>query len=80
MPDAMFVYSQELVLVYKNKETKQTEWSFVGKRTIPTERPYLSAKLVRILCVYKVPLWSAQRGSTAINLGFLDRSRYLFFK
>jgi hypothetical protein len=40
----------------------------VRKRTIPTERP----PLVRIEGV----AWSAQRISTAVKLGFLDRNVY----
>jgi hypothetical protein len=52
----------------------------VRKRTIPTERPPLvsevSAKLLRVDGV----VWSAQRIPTAVNLGFLDRSRYFFIQ
>jgi hypothetical protein len=46
------------------------------KRTIQTERPPLvgevSANFLRVESV----AWSAQRIPTAVNLGFLDRSRY----
>jgi hypothetical protein len=51
--------------------------ALVRKRTIPTKRPPLSAKQCRLLRVEGVT-WSAQRIPTAVNLGFLDRSR--FFK
>jgi hypothetical protein len=52
----------------------------VRKRTIPTERPPLvgevSANLLRVEGV----AWSEQRIPTAVNLGFLDRSRYFFIQ
>jgi hypothetical protein len=51
----------------------------VRKRTISNERPPLvgevSVKLLRIESV----AWSAEQIPTAVNLGFLDRSRYFFF-
>jgi hypothetical protein len=54
--------------------------ALVRKRTIPTERPPLlvevSAKLLR---VEGVACW-AQRIPTAVNLGFLGRSRYFFIQ
>jgi hypothetical protein len=47
----------------------------VRKRTIPTERPPLfgevNANFLRVQSV----AWSAQRIPTAVNIGFLDRSR-----
>jgi hypothetical protein len=59
---------------------KTNSAALVRKRTIPTERPPLvgevSANLKRIEDV----AWSAQRIPTAVNLGFLDRSRYFPFK
>jgi hypothetical protein len=47
--------------------------ALVRKRTIPTERPPLSAKKCRLLRIEGVT-WSAQRIPTAVNLGFLDRT------
>jgi hypothetical protein len=53
--------------------------SLVGKRTIPTERPPLSAKYRRLLRLELVA-WSAQRIPPTVNLGFLDWSRDLLFQ
>jgi hypothetical protein len=59
---------------------KKNSVALVRKRTIPTERPPLvgevSANFLRVEGV----AWSAQRIPTAINLGFLDRSRYFFIQ
>jgi hypothetical protein len=48
--------------------------AIVRKRTIPTERS--ECQLLRVEGV----VWSAQRIPTAVNLGFLDRSRYFFIQ
>jgi hypothetical protein len=40
---------------------------------IPTERPPLVGEVIANFCA-----WSAQRIPTAVNLDFLDRSRYFF--
>jgi hypothetical protein len=52
----------------------------VRKRSIPAEQPPLvdevSANFLRVEGV----AWSAQRIPTAVNLGFLDRSRYFFIQ
>jgi hypothetical protein len=59
---------------------KLNSMALVRKRTIPTERPPLvgeaSANFLRVEGV----AWSAQRIPTAVNLGFLDRSRYFFIQ
>ena len=59
---------------------KKNSVALVRERTIPTERPppvgEVSAQLLRIEGV----TWSAQRIPTAVNLCFLDRSRYFLFK
>jgi hypothetical protein len=58
------------------QKQKGNPWHVVRKRTMPTERPSLvgevSANFLRIAGA----AWSAQRNSTVVNLGFLDRSRY----
>jgi hypothetical protein len=48
----------------------------VRKRTIPTERPPLVGEVSTVEGV----AWSAQGILTAVNLGFLDRSRYFFIQ
>jgi hypothetical protein len=50
--------------------TKDTPWLLVCKRTIPTERPPLFGEVSANVA------WSAQWILTAVNLGFIDRSRY----
>jgi hypothetical protein len=63
---------------YRCKATKLklNSVALVRKRYIPTERPPLSAKYCRLLRVEGVTC-SAQRIPTAVNLGFLERRRYL---
>jgi hypothetical protein len=51
----------------------------VRKRTMPIERPHLSAKLVRTFADKGCAVMSAADLYDRI-LGFLDRSRYLFFQ
>jgi hypothetical protein len=46
---------------------------------VPTKRPPLSTKWCRLLRVDGV-VWSAPGIPTAVNLRFLDRSRYSFFQ
>jgi hypothetical protein len=64
----------ETLLTFNIKKLNSV--ALVRKRAIPTERPSLvgevSANFLRIEGV----AWSAQRIPTAVNLGFLDRSRY----
>jgi hypothetical protein len=54
--------------------------ALVRNRIIPTERPPLvgevSANFLRVEGV----AWSVQRIPTAVNLGFIDRSRYFFIQ
>jgi hypothetical protein len=58
-----------------HKKIKQTPWPVVRKRTIPTERPPLDGEVSANSSGQRVA-WTAQRIPTAVNLGFLDRSRY----
>jgi hypothetical protein len=52
----------------------------VRKWTMPTERPPLVGEVsANLLRVEGVP-WLAQRIPTAVNLGFLDPSRYFFIQ
>jgi hypothetical protein len=46
--------------------------ALVRERTIPTERPPPVGEV-------SANFWSAQRIPTAVNLCFLDRSRYFFY-
>jgi hypothetical protein len=50
--------------------------AFVRKRTIPTERPSLVGEVSANFLPIEGVAWSVQRIPTAVNLGFLDRSRY----
>jgi hypothetical protein len=54
--------------------------ALVRKRTIPTERPPLVGEVSANLLPVEGVAWSAQRIPTAVNLRFLDRSRYFFFQ
>src|SRR5215510_5488426 len=49
------------------------------ERTLPTERPPPVDEVSANLCGYRGVTWSAQRIPTAVNLCFLDRSRYFFY-
>jgi hypothetical protein len=65
-----------------NKQTnKQTPWPLVRERTIPTERPTLVDEIL-VPTVVDRGVSRGQRGGspTAVNLSFLDRSRYFSFK
>jgi hypothetical protein len=57
---------------------KQTPQPLFRKRTIPTAKPQLVGEVSDNICEERVVVWSAQRAPTAVNLGFLDRSRYYF--
>jgi hypothetical protein len=81
----MFLQLNKSVFEHKrfrigNKQ-KQTPWPVVRNRTIPTERPPL---VYEILVPSFVDRWVSrgQRGGshTAVNLSFIDRSRYFSFK
>jgi hypothetical protein len=61
----------------RNKE--QTPWLLIRKRTIPSEDRRHRRSECRLLREQGVA-WSAQRIQTAVNLGFLDRSRDYIFK
>jgi hypothetical protein len=55
---------------------KEKSVALVRKRTIPTERPSLVDEVSANILWIEGVTWSAQRIPTAVNLGFLDRSRY----
>jgi hypothetical protein len=52
----------------------------VRKRTIPTERPPFVCEVSSNFLRVEVVAWSAQPIPTAVNFGFLDRSRYFFIQ
>jgi hypothetical protein len=61
-------------------KTKLISVVLVLERTIPTERlPLVGEVSANILRIESVA-WSAQRITTVVNLGFLDRSRYFFLQ
>jgi hypothetical protein len=62
------------------KQAKQTPWPLVRKRTIPTERPALVDQLVPTFVDRRVSRGQRDGSPTAVNLSFLDRSRYFSFK
>ena len=67
--------------VQHNHHTKKLNpVALVRKRTIPTERPPPVGEVSANFCGYRGVTWSAQRIPTAVNLCFLDRSRYFLFK
>jgi hypothetical protein len=52
--------------------------ALVRKRTMLTERPPLVGEVSANLCEQRVLRGLRNEFPTAINLGFLDRSRYFF--
>jgi hypothetical protein len=54
--------------------------AIVRKQTIQTEWPLLVSEVSANSLQVEGVAWSAQQISTAVNLGFLDRSRYFFVK
>jgi hypothetical protein len=61
------------------QKTKQTPWSLVHKRTIPSDR-HFSAKFSANFCGQRSVAWSVRRSPMVVNLSFLDRSRYFSFR
>jgi hypothetical protein len=59
----------------KKKRTNSVAWG--RERTIPTERPPFVGQVSDNVCG---TTWSAWRIPYGRNFGFLDRSRYFFFK
>jgi hypothetical protein len=53
--------------------------ALVREQTIPTERPPPVGEVSANFCGQRGVTWSAQRIPTAVNLCFLDRSRYFFY-
>jgi hypothetical protein len=61
----------------KDIKTKtKLPWPLVRTRTIPTERPPLVGEVSANFLQIDGVAWSVQRIPTAVNLSFLDRSRY----
>jgi hypothetical protein len=54
--------------------------ALVRKRTIPTERPPLVGEVSANILQVEGFVWSSQRIPTAVNLSFIDRSRYFFIQ
>ena len=54
--------------------------ALVRELTIPTERPPPVGEVSANFWGYRGVTWSAQRIPTAVNLCFLDRSRYFFIQ
>ena len=54
--------------------------ALVRERTIPTERPPPVGAVSANFCGWRGVTWSAQRIPTAVNICFLDRSRYFFIQ
>ena len=59
---------------------KKNSVALVRVRTIPTERPPPVGEVSANFCGWRGVTWSAQRIPTAVNLCFLERSRYFLFK
>jgi hypothetical protein len=55
-------------------------WLLVRKQNIATERPPRVGEVRANFFGEKVIAWLAQRVSTAVNFGFLDRSGYFFIQ
>src|SRR5215510_191291 len=53
--------------------------ALVRERNIPTERPPPVGEVSANFCGKRGVTWSAQRNPTAVNICFLDRSRYFFY-
>jgi hypothetical protein len=69
-----------MLYTFMGTKKKLNSVAVVRKRTIPTERPPLVSEVsVNLLRVEGVAR-SAQRIPTAVNLSFLDRSRYFFIQ
>ena len=66
--------------VFRLKDKKKNSVALVREGTIPTERPPPVGEVSANFYGYRGVTWSAQRIPTAVNLCFLDRSRYFLFK
>ena len=64
----------------RRSSCKKLSVALVRKRTIPTERPPPVGEVSANFCGYRGVTWSAHRIPTAVNICFLDRSRYFLFK
>ena len=66
--------------VYRLGALKLNSVALVRERTIPTERPPPVGEVSANFCGWRGVTWSAQLIPTAVNLCFLDQSRYLFIQ
>jgi hypothetical protein len=64
----------------RDSKLKLNSVAVVRKRTIPTERPPLVGEVSANLLRVDGSAWSAQRIPTAVNVGYLDRSRYILIQ
>jgi hypothetical protein len=78
VPHSWFIF--HYTFLNYHTDIKQTPWSLVRERIIPTERPSLVDKFSANFVDRGVP--RGQRGGslTVVNLSFLERSRYFSFK
>jgi hypothetical protein len=65
---------------YKFIRKQTNSVALVSARTIPTERPPPVGEVSSNFCGYRGVTWLAQRIPTAVNLCFLNRSRYFFIQ
>ena len=79
LEDFFFFLRIQNIFRHRTK-TKLNSVALVRERTIPTERPPPVGEVSANFCGYRGVTWSAQRFPTAVNLCFLDRSRYFLFK
>jgi hypothetical protein len=63
---------------YSDIKQRINPWLSIRKRTLPAEQQPVVHEVRVNVCGQRDVAWSAQRTPTAINLGFLDRSHYLF--
>jgi hypothetical protein len=74
------IFYAEIASILMSDACKITPLLLVQTRTIPAKRmPPIDAVSANF-CEYKGVAWSAHRFPTAVNFGFLDRSRYFSFK
>jgi hypothetical protein len=69
----------EAVSLQRTNRTNSGAFKFASELYRPSNLRF-SAKLVPTLADREGVAWSAQRFPTAVNFGFLDRSRYFPFK
>jgi hypothetical protein len=77
MPMASYPSFICLIASILKQKQSQTPWILARKRTIPTERPPLVIEASANFRGQSGVASSAQRVCTVVNLGYLDRSRYI---